>query len=76
MNYRIQAMREAVLAGAHKSLRRPFLLKEQEDFRDPTLSYSLRTALRFKRLLEAETPIVVPDCQIAFQRTVTAVPEV
>lgn len=76
MNHRIQVMREAVLAGTHKAFRRPFPTREQEDFRNPSLSYSIRTALRFQRLLEEETPVVAPDAQIAFQRTVTDLPEV
>ncbi|MBO5778581.1 MAG: hypothetical protein J6R82_03335, partial [Clostridia bacterium] len=76
MNDKIQQMRNAVLAGDHKARRAPFPKGEESSFRDPSLSYSLRTALRFEKLCDLETPVVEKDAQIALQRTVIAVPEV
>ena len=76
MNDKIQQMRNAVLAGDHKARRAPFPVGEESSFRDPSLSYSLRTALRFEKLCDLETPIVEKDAQLALQRTVIAVPEV
>ena len=76
MNDRIKQMRNAVLAGDHKCRRAPFPPKEAEAFRDPSLSYSLRTALRFEKICDLETPVVDQDAHIALQRTVTTVPEV
>ena len=76
MNDRIKQMRNAVLAGDHKCRRTPFPLKEAAVFRDPSLSYSLRTAIRFEKICDLETPVVEKDARIALQRTMTAVPEV
>ena len=76
MNDRIKQMRNAVLAGDHKCRRTPFPLKEVAVFRDPSLSYSLRTAIRFEKICDLETPVVEKDARIALQRTMTAVPEV
>ncbi|MBQ8383130.1 MAG: pyruvate formate-lyase [Clostridia bacterium] len=76
MNDRIKPMRQAVLAGDHKACRRPFPVGAEQAFRDPALSYSLRTALRFSAICDRETPVVEKDAEIVLQRTVIAVPEV
>ena len=76
MNHRIQALRNAVLTGNHKVCRSPFPLGEEAAFRDPTLPYSMRTAIRFAKICDLERPVVAKDSRIVLQRTVIDVPEV
>ncbi len=74
MTERMQRMLEEYLTHQHRALRRCFDAAQAAAWRDPALPPTMRTAIRLRALLEAEQPVVRPEQQIVFQRTVTDVP--
>jgi len=76
MNERLEAIKRRVRAGEHKRFRQscaPDLLSECEA---EGLSWPKRAARLTRRMCEAERPVIEPDEQIVFMRTVPTVPPV
>ena len=78
MNKRIIRLREFIFDKHHHLLRRTAEEAGLSDIADEMkaagLSYQMRAAIRLKRMLEAETPVLLPEERIAVTRTVKDIP--
>ena len=78
MNERIKKLREYIFDKHHHSLRRTAeeagLSGMAEEMRAAGMSYQMRAAMRLKRMLEAETPVLLPEERIAVTRTIKDIP--
>ncbi len=70
---RLDRLRAFLRAGEHKRLRQKGALDLAAEI-DPQLSWIRRTAHAFRRVLEAEQPVILADEQIAFTRTTVQLP--
>ena len=71
-----QALYEYYLERKHHAFRKPFREEGISAFRDPALPPVKRMAARLGRLLDEETPVILPGQKIVFLRTVTAPPSI
>jgi len=69
-------MREKTAARGYAEYRVNPIPQVAETFAAQGLPYAMRSALRFKAMLEAERPTVLPDERIALFRTVPAFPDI
>ena len=80
MNERIKKLREYIFDKHHHSLRRTAeeagLSGMAEEMRAAGMSYQMRAAMRLKRMLEAETPVLLPEERIAVTRTIKDIPSI
>ena len=78
MNERIKRLREFIFDKHHHALRRTAeeagLNGIAEEMKAAGLSYQMRAAIRLKRMLEAETPVLLPEERIAVTRTIRDIP--
>ena len=75
MTGRIEALKEFQWRKRHHAYRRPVPEGIERAWRDPALSGAMRTAIRLKCALDAETPALLPGELIAFTRTIPNLPE-
>ena len=80
MNERIKKLRAYIFDKHHHSLRRTAeeagLSGMAEEMRAAGMSYQMRAAVRLKRMLEAETPVLLPEERIAVTRTIKDIPSI
>ncbi len=78
MNERLKRLREYIFDKRHHTLRQTAedagLAHMAEEMRAAGLSYQMRAAVRLKRLLEAETPVILPEERIVVTRTIKDIP--
>ncbi len=78
MNERIKRLREYIFDKHHHALRRTAeeagLIDLAEEMKAAGMSYQTRAAIRLKRMLEAETPVILPDERIVVTRTIKDIP--
>jgi formate C-acetyltransferase len=74
MNKRIEDLRKLVLDGGHKKFRGGAVVSLDEDELKP-LSACGRAALALKKICGAETPVILPEENIVFTRTLAKLPE-
>ena len=78
MNERINRLREYIFDKHHHALRRTAeeagLAGMAEEMKAAGMSYQMRAAMRLKRMLEAETPVLLPEERIAVTRTIKDIP--
>ena len=75
MNERLQCIRRKVTDRANKEYRTGRAPEKlAEAWAAEGVSYQRRSALRLKAMLEAETPVVLPEDRIAYIRTVPSIP--
>ena len=78
MNERIKRLREYIFDKHHHALRRTAeeagLIGLAEEMKAARMSYQMRAAVRLKRMLEAETPVILPDERIVVTRTIKDIP--
>ncbi len=72
MNQRLEGLKQRVRRGEHQILRRPEPISILEECEVEELSWMRRVARLTVRQCEAETPIIAPDEQIVFTRTLPA----
>ncbi len=79
MNKRIEKMLSDILNKKHHTYRqdisREVFTKITEDFAESKMSDTGRAALRLKKVLEMEKPVILEDEKIVFMRTVCKLPE-
>jgi len=74
MNERLEAMKKRVRAREHTKFRHPVPFKIDNDrYQREGLSWHRRCSDAFRRMCEAETPVILPDERIVFTRTLTGV---
>jgi formate C-acetyltransferase len=73
---RLQQLRDDVRKGSHKTLRQQALSDLVRECDAEGLSWMRRAARVTRRQCEAEKPVILPDEQIVFTRTVPGVPAV
>lgn len=80
MNERIKRLREYIFDKHHHALRRTAeeagLVGFAEEMKAAGMSYQMRAAIRLKRMLEAETPVILPDERIVVTRTIKDIPSI
>ena len=76
MNERLRRLREKVAARGYAQYRSAPVPQVADEFAGLSLSYPTRSALRFRAMLRAETPTILPDERIALFRTVPAFPDI
>jgi len=80
MNPRIEKLKEYILGGGHHQWRRTpeqaGIATLSETFAVRELAPIDRTVEMLRALLEAETPVILPDEKIVFTRTITAIPDI
>ena len=80
MNERIKRLREYIFDKHHHALRRTAeeagLIGLAEEMKAAGMSYQMRAAMRLKRMLEAETPVILPDERIVVTRTIKDIPSI
>ncbi len=80
MNERIKSLREYIFDKHHHALRRTAeeagLIGLAEEMKAAGMSYQTRAAIRLKRMLEAETPVILPDERIVVTRTIKDIPSI
>lgn len=78
MNDRIKRLRDFIFDKHHHSFRRSAedagLASMAEEMKAVGLSYQLRAAERLRRMLEAETPVFLPEERIVVTRTIKDIP--
>ena len=78
MNERIKRLREYIFDKHHHSLRRTAeevgFASMAEEMKAAGMSYQVRAAVRLKRMLEAETPVILPEERIVVTRTIKDIP--
>ena len=74
MTGKIDVLKQFQWEKKHHAYRQPFEAGSEIAWRNASLSDSMRTALRLKCALDAETPVLLPDEIIAFTRTVENFP--
>ena len=70
MTERIEMLKRFQWDKRHHVYRRAAEENAERAWRDPALSDAMRTAIRLKCALDAETPVLLPGELIAFTRTV------
>ncbi len=79
MTKRIQRLRDYIVNHEHHSLRQSKEVYDNidiSDYKDESKSLCMRVALRFKKALDNEVPVFLPDEKIAFTRTLPDLPPV
>ena len=80
MNERIKRLREYIFDKHHHALRRTAeeagLIGLADEMKAAGMSYQMRAAIRLKRMLEAETPVILPDERIVVTRTIKDIPSI
>ena len=76
MNERLREMRRRVRAGEYKRFRQDRAPDVQAECEAERLSWPRRAARLTRRMCEAERPVIEPDEEIVFTRTVPTVPSV
>ena len=76
MNERLREMRRRVRVGEHKRFRQDRAPDVQAECEAERLSWPRRVARLTRRMCEAERPVIEPDEEIVFTRTVPTVPSV
>ena len=74
MTERIEMLKRFQWDKRHHVYRRAAEANVERAWRDPALSDAMRTAIRLKCALDAETPVLLPGELIAFTRTVPNLP--
>ena len=77
---RIKRLREYIFTKQHHALRRTAgeagLAGMAEEMKAAGMSYQTRAAIRLKRMLEAETPVILPEERIVVTRTIKDIPSI
>lgn len=80
MNERIKRLRHYIFTKQHHPLRRTAeevgLSGMAEEMKAAGMSFQMRAAIRLKRMLEAETPVLLPEERIAVTRTIMDIPSI
>ena len=80
MNERIKRLRHYIFTKQHHPLRRTAeeagLSGMAEEMKAAGMSFQMRAAIRLKRMLEAETPVLLPEERIAATRTIMDIPSI
>lgn len=80
MNERIKRLRHYIFTKQHHPLRRTAeeagLSGTAEEMKAAGMSFQMRAAIRLKRMLEAETPVLLPEERIAVTRTIMDIPSI
>ena len=80
MNERIKRLREFIFDKQHHAFRRTAeeagLVGMAEEMRAAGMNYQMRAAVRLKRMLEAETPVLLPEERIVVTRTIKDIPSI
>ena len=78
MNDRIRHLRDFIFDKHHHALRRSAaeagMANIAEEMKAAGMSYQMRAAMRLKRMLEAETPVLLPEERIVVTRTIKDIP--
>ena len=78
MNERLKSLREYIFDKHHHAFRctaeETGLSGIAEEMKAAGLSYQMRAAIRLKRMLEAERPVLLPEERIAVTRTIKDIP--
>lgn len=80
MNERIKRLRHYIFTKQHHPLRRTAeeagLSGMAEEMKAAGMSFQMRAAIRLKRMLEAEMPVLLPEERIAVTRTIMDIPSI